>query len=198
MWQLVFAAIFVAGFLLYIIVRLRRRANHRWDKRALTLPSRSPRSAAVSASEPLSLEPYGYLEPAVPTRSVILSYLRPDEGDEVAEIFECNVAGINHLGHCGVHRQRVIALCKPGEEIFLVRDRNNQHDENAVCCFRSTGQDIGYLPSALAEDIAPVLDDKQAVLAKIVETHPFTTQSGKQLIGAVVELTLYRRKRRRK
>ena len=88
-----------------------------------------------------------------------------------------------------MHRQRVICECEVGEEIILVRHRSNEYDENAVCCFRTFGQDIGYNPARAAEDVATDLDRGRAVLARIVQIERFTSTGGNNLLGVNLELT---------
>ena len=173
---------FFAAALLLAVVRLTRSSltGRRDDLPVLELTGREdPR----------------YVPPPVPTRQVSLQYLRPDDDDEAVESLEVLVAGINHMGHCGIHRQTMLGHCEPGEEIVLIREPDNAHDEHAVCCFRTSGQDIGYLPSYVAEEVAPFLDGGHTVLARIIEVEAFITDAGKRLLGARLELTFYRSRR---
>jgi hypothetical protein len=129
------------------------------------------------------------------TQRVTLNYLLPD-GDEVAdETMECAVAGINHVGMCGEHRQDVIRRLTSGQELILWRHTNNKHDENAVAVFTLDGKDIGYLPAEIAEYVAAIIDRNGAVTARVISVDQFTSTSGNRLLGARLTLTSYRTKR---
>jgi hypothetical protein len=56
-----------------------------------------------------------------PARSVVVNYLKPGPDDVPLTPREAFVAGINKMGLCGRHRQDVIAGCRPGDEIILIR-----------------------------------------------------------------------------
>jgi hypothetical protein len=156
-----------------------------------------PTSLAEPDLPPLALPP---LPPRPPQPQIIhvkIRFLLPGDDDEPLESEECPVAGINHNNIAGFNRQTVIARCQVGEQIYLVREPDNPHDENAIRCFRTNGEDIGYLPAWKAEEIAPILDKGRAVTARILRLEPFTSDAGNRLTGVALELTPYRKKRKK-
>lgn len=101
------------------------------------------------------------------TQRVTLNYLIPDEEDHPLTPKEVFVAGINHVGICGEHRQKIIAKLRHSEPIYLVRIPNHPDDANAVALFTADGKDIGFLPRELAEEVAPRLDAGSPVTATV-------------------------------
>jgi hypothetical protein len=132
--------------------------------------------------------------PRTGAQRVTLNYLLPDADDVADETMECAVAGINHVGMCGEHRQDVIRRLTPDQEVILWRHTDNKHDENAVAVFTHGGKDIGYLPAEIAEHVAAILDRNRAVTARVVSVDQFTSTSGNRLLGARLTLTPYRAK----
>ncbi|MCD8199432.1 MAG: DEAD/DEAH box helicase, partial [Coriobacteriaceae bacterium] len=107
--------------------------------------------------------------------------IRPQEttdatetGNYVAELFEhedeiCDTgdyAGITQatsfntkvVGVTFENRQDVIETLEAGEELQLVREPENEFDENAIAVRRRDGTQLGYLNRQLAERLAPVMD----------------------------------------
>lgn len=70
---------------------------------------------------------------------------------------ELDVAGESQTNDDGTDRQRVIARCKEGDSVRLVREPRNAYDKNAVAVVTSKGQ-IGYLSREDAAAVAPALD----------------------------------------
>ena len=71
---------------------------------------------------------------------------------------------INKMGICGQHSLgRMPSAGK--ENLYLVRQPDNPYDRNAVLLHRADGKDIGYLPEAIAAEIAPRLDKGSPVTA---------------------------------
>jgi hypothetical protein len=79
--------------------------------------------------------------------------------------YEFDVAG-SHLKA----RQEALEVVKPGLEIYLEREPENPHDENAVAIY-ALGAQIGYVPSSRARMVAEYLDRGKPVYARIVDTH---------------------------
>ena len=73
------------------------------------------------------------------------------------------IAGVQFDG-----RQSVIAFCQNGDPVTLRREPKNAHDANAIAVDTTHG-DIGYIPRALAANLAPRLDAGEVVQdAKII------------------------------
>ena len=126
------------------------------------------------------------------------THLVPGPDDEPLTPKEVRVAGINHRGLCGIHRQAVIAGCRVGEELLVLRFPENPHDSNAIGLFRKDGQDIGMLPAEIAVEMAPRLDKGSPITATITGLEPFLSTGGNELIGVRVTLVPHRIKRRRR
>lgn len=54
-------------------------------------------------------------------------------------------------------RQARIKKLKPGNIVILKREKNNQHDSNAICLYTTHG-DIGYIPRDRNQSLAKHLD----------------------------------------
>lgn len=68
--------------------------------------------------------------------------------------YDFMVAGTRHEGREAVIRES----CEEGMPVTLVRELRNQHRRNAILVRLQNGSDIGYVPEAEADWIAPLLD----------------------------------------
>jgi hypothetical protein len=64
-------------------------------------------------------------------RHATVDYLIPSKEDQPLTPREVFVAGINHVGMCGEHRQELIAKLRRGEPIHLIRLPDHPNDQNA-------------------------------------------------------------------
>lgn len=122
---------------------------------------------------------------------ITLNYLIPGQTDKPHPSVKCAVAGINHLAFDGQHRQDIIAKCRLGEPIILIRDPDNPADPDAVALFRKTGESIGFLTRYDAEEIAPLMDKGWPMSAEIIAIEPFDTDRGETLLGVRIKVTPY-------
>jgi hypothetical protein len=63
-----------------------------------------------------------------------------------------------------------------GNDVFLVRDRNNDYDVAATMVMVSTLQGmrpVGYIPSSIATDVALDLDRGQVFRCKVIKGYAF-------------------------
>jgi hypothetical protein len=71
-------------------------------------------------------------------------------------------AGLRVTGVAGAARHHDEALqspdAQPGRPLELRRDPDNEHDPNAISVHLAVGKQLGWVPRALAEEIAPALD----------------------------------------
>ena len=67
---------------------------------------------------------------------------------QVRRIFS-KVAGVTMPNADGSKRQTIIAGCRSGEILSLVREPKNRHDKYAVKVLRLTGEQIGYLSESI-------------------------------------------------
>lgn len=76
----------------------------------------------------------------------------PWETQEPGFCFFQKIAGVSHKNADGSSRQAIIRQCSVGESLELRREPDNPHDPFAVAVFRSTGQQLGYLPEHCVRD----------------------------------------------
>jgi hypothetical protein len=108
---------------------------------------------------------------------------------ETREVF---LAGINQNSGCGEHRQKLIRQCKAGESLRLVPITEGQRDRNAIAVQRPDGRDIGFLPRAIATEMAEHIASGAPVRARILAIEPHEADNGEMLSGVRVALTPYR------
>lgn len=60
--------------------------------------------------------------------------------------FAIEVAGVTYE-----NRQDLIDPSLVGSEVFLLRDKSNEYDENAIRVFRHDGECLGFVPSRYAQ-----------------------------------------------
>lgn len=86
------------------------------------------------------------------------------EEDRTGEIvIKTKVVGVTYEG-----RQSVIANMSEFDELDLVRNRNNEKDENAIAVFYEDDQ-IGFLCKELAEKLAPLMDEGKEFSCEVSE-----------------------------
>ncbi len=84
--------------------------------------------------------------------------------------FFCSVAGVTKEG-----RQRIVKTCKENEPAFLRREPDNPYGDNAIAVYverkglfgRTKHEQVGYVPSDDAPEIAYWMDKGHAALARI-------------------------------
>ncbi|WLR55428.1 HIRAN domain-containing protein [Mesobacillus subterraneus] len=76
--------------------------------------------------------------------------------------FSANLTGVTYEG-----RQGIIAQTEEWDQITLKRDKNNQHDRNAVGVYNSNGRSLGWVPKGYASNIAPQMDKGITLYAEI-------------------------------
>lgn len=100
---------------------------------------------------------------------------------QIGQSFFTKVAGVTFR-----NAQSILPTIKRGAVLALVRERNNEHDSNAVKVMYGAKQ-IGYLNRDVAADIAPIIDSGGSVSATVVE---ITGGRGKTY-GCNIEITVY-------
>jgi len=117
----------------------------------------------------------------------------PGAGSPVGALrpFYSKVVGVTHANADRSQRQQIIAQCEQGERLRLVREPDNPHDPNAVAVVRLSGEQLGYLSSDLACEIAPRLDRGSRVdveVAQVTGGEWFSDRS----YGVNIKITKYR------
>lgn len=75
---------------------------------------------------------------------------------------ETKVVGVTKCNDRGVLIQSLLPSLKEGDRLILIRDCDNQYDENAIKVYVSIEgrpQHIGYISASLAENISPFLEE---------------------------------------
>lgn len=88
----------------------------------------------------------------------------------------------------GTSRQEELALCRPGDEVQLVREPDNPHDRMAVAIFSTRGIRVGYLKRDRAVWIGSKIDRGYEVRA-IVERVKGSNLPGSAL-GLVMRVSM--------
>jgi hypothetical protein len=82
----------------------------------------------------------------------------------------------------------------PGRPLKLRRDRENEHDANAIAVETSRGQVLGFVPRDLAAEIAPGIDRGEPWTALVLREQRATPRDPRtgltMLLGSVRELHL--------
>lgn len=79
------------------------------------------------------------------------------------------VAGVTFLNDNGTDRQHILSKCKAGEQLTLKHDPLNEHSECAIEVRRTTGQQLGFLPEWLAQEIRTIVENGYRILAVVKE-----------------------------
>lgn len=77
--------------------------------------------------------------------------------------------GVTFTNEDGTKRQDILAGLKPGDELKLVREKDNPFDGHAIAIFSSGDHQLGYLKKDLAKDLAPNMDKGVKIKATVKE-----------------------------
>lgn len=83
------------------------------------------------------------------------------------QTFRTTIAGVTKQNTDGTDRQALIKKLSRGEALNLVREPDNPYDKYAVAVFRTSGEQIGYIPAG-DRRLADHMDMGGAVSAKVV------------------------------
>ena len=82
----------------------------------------------------------------------------------------------------------------PGSALVLRRERENEHDANAIAVETSEGDVLGFVPRDLAAEIAPRIDEGEAYSALVLREQRATPRDPRtgltMLLAPVAELHL--------
>ncbi|TCM36913.1 HIRAN domain-containing protein [Novosphingobium sp. ST904] len=88
--------------------------------------------------------------------------------------FSLPAIGERHDNEDGTSRQAELALCRPGEEVRLVREPGNPHDRMAVAVVSCRGVKVGYLKRDRAVWVGSKIDrgyDVRAIVQRVKGSH---------------------------
>jgi len=77
------------------------------------------------------------------------------------------VAGVSFRNRDGSNRQEAIQRCRSHEQLFIEAEPDNPVDANAVQVVKETGEQLGYLPAALAASVAAGLQDERTYVGYV-------------------------------
>jgi hypothetical protein len=111
---------------------------------------------------------------------------------------ELAALGLRVVGVAGAGRHHAEAIgseaAAPGRPLELRRDPENPHDPNAIAVHSGDGDQVGWVPRELAEDLAPRLDagdEWSAVVLREQRRSPRDPRHGLTMLlapGAEIEL----------
>jgi HIRAN domain len=79
-------------------------------------------------------------------------------------MLECHVAGTSYRDLNAIET----ALCV-GDELTLLREPDNEHDDLAIQILTASGAHLGYIPRAKNEPLARLMDAGKFLFAKLTE-----------------------------
>jgi hypothetical protein len=83
------------------------------------------------------------------------------------QTFRTTIAGVTKQNPDGTDRQALVKTLRRGEAVRLVREPNNPYDKYAVAIFRTSGEQLGYIPAGNRR-LADHIDMGGHVSARIV------------------------------
>jgi shikimate dehydrogenase len=150
---------------LEILVRQGARSLERWTGRPapLEVMRRAAGGAELVRVDVVHEERYWYPDDGGVVWLAGYSIVDPDSGRFLARDDPTLVArGLLVAGVAGAGQHHAEALetedVAPGRPLDLRRDPDNPHDPNAIAVHASGGEQVGWVPRELAEELAPELD----------------------------------------
>jgi hypothetical protein len=138
------------------------------------------------------------LSPPQNPKAFPFSEIANDPNFQLVDTICTKIRGVSKKNYDGSSRQQIIrTLCHAGDALYLIREPNNPVDPNAVQVRRIVcgvdrprmGEQLGYLSSLLAQDLAPLLDGGIVMFAKILNV----TGEDKDTEGVNIEIEQYKR-----
>ena len=83
--------------------------------------------------------------------------------------FFSKIAGVSFTNRDASSRQAALARCRAGENLRLVREPKNPHDDEAVAVYSKRGEQLGYITERANDDVSIWLDEETRVEAFITE-----------------------------
>lgn len=77
--------------------------------------------------------------------------------------------GVSFTNNDGTRRQDLLASLNTGDDLKLVREKDNPFDSAAIAVFTQDGHQLGYLKKDLSKDLAPNMDKGVIIKASVKE-----------------------------
>ncbi|MFT8349140.1 HIRAN domain-containing protein [Clostridium saccharoperbutylacetonicum] len=102
----------------------------------------------------------------LPTDS--LEFIDPIFLEETNIEREFYIAGARHHDHCQGERNKANFKININEELILVKDINNEHDEFAVKVKNKENKCIGYIPIFFSKEISEAIDKGRKIISIVI------------------------------
>jgi hypothetical protein len=122
---------------------------------------------------------------------IILTYLRNNNKMDNNFGMHTKIVGVTRKNDDGTDRQNLIADLSEGDQLTFEREYENEHDENAIAVYDCSGQQLGYLKSSVAEDVAPILDSGGKITGFVTEV---TGGMGDESYGCNIRIEVFPQK----
>ncbi len=108
--------------------------------------------------------------------------------------FDSNIQSTMRAGLTGVtfgdRQKNIQTYCNPENPTFgLFREPDNPHDPNAISVGISADISIGYIPTKIAQHLAPMMDSGRHFIAKFVQVNKSPYHSVVGITVDIVETT---------
>jgi HIRAN domain len=118
---------------------------------------------SVATVDAIYEERYWYPEEGGQVWLVGYQLVDPESGRYLArDAPELTARGLRNAGVAGAGSHHADALqsdaAAPGQPLELRRDPDNEHDPNAIAVHARGGEQLGFVPREIAEQLAPELD----------------------------------------
>jgi tricorn protease-like protein len=87
------------------------------------------------------------------------------------------------VSHRTLEEKLLVKDLAEGDEVFLIRDPENEYDSNAIKVIDADNNHLGFITSKEAKELAPLLDDD----ARNDETYRATIFSKRTPLSAQIE-----------
>lgn len=83
--------------------------------------------------------------------------------------FHSKVVGVTYESKTGKDRQKIAKRLRKGDILYLIPDRHNKHDANAIMVLTRNEDDVGFIPSHQAATMQHQLQNGDKFFAQVNE-----------------------------
>lgn len=103
------------------------------------------------------------LELKIRVSKTLYNLIENHDSEELDSTFITTVVGVTFD-----NRQEVISKMEKGDKLALIREIENNYDDNAIAIYNSVNMQIGYLNKELSKSLAPLMDSGTIYEAEVV------------------------------